>query len=164
VSVIMKKKARGMTRRPVSRIDLRYNRFVQNSVQRNTRLNIHDAQNESTETIKKYIFSFKTVNQELIGSQFFTLLYQARFEREKYQYQRMMTLKEIFQFVEQNHAWMDLWRTFSEMEYRLFERQAILSHQLIEELFDMLRLHAKYPYWIMGVDGEKPIWGVPPLI
>lgn len=160
------KKKKGMTRKPIDRIDLRFNSYIQNSVQYNTRQQIQETKKKSVEydvIVKKHMFTFNSVEEELIGSQFFTLLYQARFEPENYQYSRLGILKDIYMMVSQNNWWRELWQTFSDMEHRLFERQTVLEHQLLSELYDMMRLHARYPNWITGINGNKPMFTIPPF-
>lgn len=141
--------------------DLRYRQYVRNVVMSNSRENVKSSKNQDGDydiNLKKYVIDYENVNQTIIGSQLMTLLFQARQERDKYMQSRVDFLKNIYKFVVENHAWYDLWKTFTMIETVLFNDSQPITHQLAVEINDMFRMNMEYPKWVVGLkDKQTPI-------
>ncbi|SYX84582.1 hypothetical protein [Paenibacillus alvei] len=145
--------------------DLRYKNYIRKSVLDNSRRKIVDASKQDSEydkIIKRHLTNYENTNQTIIGSQLFTLLYQARNETDIYMKTRIETLKAIYTFVQDNNAWYDLWKTVITIENHLFDEGIPIVGQMSSEIFDMFRLHSQYPKWIVGLKNRKvPILKTP---
>lgn len=113
---------------------------------------------------KEYILSYDNVNQTIIGSYIFSLINDSRNNHEKYRNERLLTLNKVFQYVDENKAWYDLWKTFTMIEKSVHEERIAIDIQASFELLDMFRLNLPYNLLIMGLTNEKtPILLTPPF-
>ena len=146
---------------------LKYNAYLRNSIANNTAENLLRAKKQDDQYdvwLKYHVISYPNTNQTIIGSHLFTLLHQARHEREAYARYRISHLNTLRQFVEQNRAWKDLSETFLLIEKSLYESQKLPADQLRTELYDLLRMHIDYPKWIFGIDKKGyPIYQTHPF-
>ncbi|MBP1309085.1 hypothetical protein JOD82_002105 [Paenibacillus sp. 1182] len=138
--------------------EARYKKYIRNSIADNSRIHINrsneDRKNENDD-IKKHLIDYENSNQTIIGSLLFTLLYQSRFEKDKYMQTRLHTLKTIYQFVVDNHAWYDLWKAFVTIENKLNAKGVVINHQLSTEIFDLLRMNLPLFKWVIGLHNDN---------
>ncbi|MFJ8531109.1 hypothetical protein [Bacillus sp. NPDC094106] len=141
--------------------DIRYKRYLRNSIEYNTKRNILSAKKKDEKydkSILTHLPTFENMNQTMIGSQLFNLLYQARHDSQKYMKNRIETLKDIYAYVVDNKAWYDLWKTVSIMENGVQEKSNVVDFQVATEMCDMIRLMLPNSKWIVGLkDKQTPL-------
>ncbi|MGG0891703.1 hypothetical protein [Cytobacillus horneckiae] len=145
---------------------IRYKRYVQKSIFHNTTSTIQDRKKRDAlnHDINHHILNYENVNQTIIGSYLFTLLHDSLKTPEKYRAERINILKEIYQYLEQNKAWYDLWKTVTLVEEHVYKKNGFINHQVSTELNDMFRSNFSYPNFIVGlVDKQTPIVQKPPF-
>lgn len=146
-SVFKKKKTDGF--------QIRYQSYLRQSIQDNTKNNISKARKQGAEYdhhIEKHFANFSSVNQTMIGSMLYSLLIDARHHTDRYMMNRIATLKNIYSFIKANKGWQDLWDVMNTIEKKMWSKQTIVSSQVFTETMDMLRLHLPYSKMIFGIN------------
>lgn len=145
---------------------IRYKQFIRHSVAYRTKKTIQDRKNQKAfnENLNDHLLTYQNVNQTIIGSFLFKLLHDSLNNPEVYQNERLIVLKEMYIYVEQNKAWYDLWKTLKLVEEHVIQKKGVIAHQVAIELEDMMRLNISYPKILMGLNHDgTPILGVPPF-
>lgn len=142
---------------------IRYKKYVSASVNDNTKSTIQHRKN-AHEIITNHILTYDNVNQTILGSFIYRLLNTSVTNPERYKNERLVILKEMYDYVTSNHAWYDLWQTAKMIEEKLYTQKSVIDHQVASEIVDMLRLHLPYPKFIVGLnDDHSPILQTPPF-
>lgn len=141
--------------------NFKYKQYVQSSVQKNTRQNLIDIKGKDKDyeqLIRKHLANFDNTNQTIIGSELFTLFFQAKNQPETYIKTRIPTLKKLYEFININHSWYDLWKTVETIESNLSQKKEIVDKHIMKEIRDMFRLYLPHPKWVVGIeDNGEPI-------
>ncbi|MBU8732549.1 hypothetical protein KM915_21095 [Cytobacillus oceanisediminis] len=145
---------------------IRYKHYVQRSVSDNTKRTImYKKKNEHADKhLNHHMLTYENVNQTIIGSYIFKLIYDSGNNPEVYRSERIGLLNKIFQYAASNQAWYDLWKTFMMIEEHVYTNHGVIDHQVSTEKLDMFRLNLPYSKVIVGLKNERvPILETPPF-